>query len=210
MPKFLKSWLQFSFIRNAAFIIIFLLTSCVTRALWDETYKESFRNFLVSENGDHVVFLGKNYHYVFNDNSSLMDELLAWKYSGLLFINIEESYIKVDLANDVSGYVIIETFNNDLMREDENFLRALGFRYNEEKYSLQIKVKLSGKRYLPSAEFQGHGDKLRRTYIADIHQSAGFFKTAAKVAITPITLTADSLYVIGEIALMPFKAPFRN
>lgn len=197
-------------IKSLCLIAVLMTSSCVTRALWEETYKESFRDFLVSENGNYAAFLGQNYHYIFSDNSGAMKELLKWKNHGALFINFEKSYLKVDSDNDVSGYAIVETFSDKLSRDEENFLRALGFEYGKDNYSLSIKIKLSGKRYMLSTQFKNQTDHLQRTYITKIHHPSGIFKTAGKIAITPLTLTADSLYAIKEIILIPFKPPFRD
>ena len=70
--------------------ILLLSSSCentYTRKLWsDNFYNEVFYYFLISKDGQFVVFLNDEFHYVFNDNSGLMQKLLLWKNSKKLQI----------------------------------------------------------------------------------------------------------------------------
>lgn len=187
----------------AAFL---LLASCgLTKSMWDKKYDETFRQFLVSKDGQYVVFLGKNYHYIFTDNSSAIKELLLWPNRNCLFINVEKTFLKLDLKNNVTGHVVIESFFNRLPHDDYEFLRSLGFR-SENGKALSMKINLVGKRYLPRDDLGKHLPELDRTYILPIRYSSTFWGNIGKVALTPITVAADATILIGEIVLHPFRA----
>jgi hypothetical protein len=172
--------------------------------MWDKKYNETFRQFLVSKDGQYVVFLGKNYHYIFTDNLSAIKELLLWQNRNLLFINIEKTFLKLDLQNNVTGHAVIESFFNKLPRADYEFLRSLGFR-SEDGNALSLKINLVGKRYLPRDDIGEYLPMLDRTYIVPVHYSSTFWSKVGKVALTPITVAADATILIGKIVLQPFR-----
>ena len=193
--------------RNKFFLLaaFLLIASCaVTKSMWDKKYNETFRQFLVSKDGQYVVFLGKNYHYIFTDNLSAIKELLLWQNRNLLFINIEKTFLKLDLQNNVTGHAVIESFFNKLPRADYEFLRSLGFR-SEDGNALSLKINLVGKRYLPRDDIGEYLPMLDRTYIVPVHYSSTFWSKVGKVALTPITVAADATILIGKIVLQPFR-----
>jgi len=195
--------------KNKFFILVavlLLLASCgITKSLWNGNYNETFRQFLVSQDGKYVVFLGKNYHYIFTDNSSVIRELLLWSNRNCLFINVEKTFLRLDLKNNVTGHVVIESFFNRLPHDDYEFLRSLGFR-SEGGKALSMKINLAGKRYLPRDDLGQYLPELDRTYIVPIHYSSTFWSNVGKVALTPITVAADATILIGKIILHPFRA----
>ncbi len=193
---------KFRFFLLAAF---FLISSCSTvRALWDRTYTESFRQFAIGSEGNSVIFLGKNYHYIFVDKYGAIAELLTSQTRGFLFINVEKSRIAVDRKNNVSGYVMVESFFNRLPPEDDKFLRALGFR-NEEGGALSLKINLEGQRFLPSNNLGPYLPLLDRTYIIPIHYQSSRLGNSGKVILTPFAAAFDALLLVKTILLLPFR-----
>lgn len=186
---------------------LLLLASCtITRAMWDRNYEETFRQFLISRDSKYVVFIGNEYHYIFDDNSTVMSELLESEKPNIFYINTQKTYIKVDSNNNLSGYAIIESFSENLSKVDEAFLVSLGFRSGGPQLPLMLKVKLKGKRYIPESDFVHPMPRMERSYIVQIHESSGFFGSIAKAAVTPITMTADSVLMIGKVLLYPFSS----
>lgn len=182
---------------------LFLQTSCITKYLWNKTYPETFRNFSISRDGSRVAIIGEKYHYVFGDSSTILKSLLTWHGRGLLFIDVSKTRLRVDLDNNVSGYAYIESFSQQLTREQLLFLTAVGFRSKDGR-ALSIKLPLQGIRYLPPEDFQVFLPSLNRPYVVDVKYEQNFLGKAVNVALTPLTVTADSALMLGKIVLYPF------
>lgn len=185
--------------------LLFQISCALTSALWNDSYDETFKDFLVSQDGRYVVFLGHEYSYVLADDLGIMKEILAWKERNLLFINIDKTNFVVDHRNQVKGYVIIECVYNNITPDQEIFLKSMGFR-GKGHDPLSLKLELRGVRYQPLSDSVVHAPaKLNRTYIISVHQQPGFGKRVGEVALTPITVVADSVLLFGKILLLPFS-----
>lgn len=199
MPSY-KNKLKFLFVA-----LLFLLTSCaVTKSVWDRQYDETFRKFLIKPDGG-IVFLGNKYHYVITDKSDAIKELLVSPSRGFLFINVEKTYLKVNLKNEMSGYITIEAFFSKLPPQNYEFLRSLGFRRDEESMALTMKLSFAGNRYLPRDDPGRFFPILDRTYIIPVHYSSGVVGTTGKVVLTPFAVIADSVILLKNIVLLPFR-----
>ena len=185
-------------------ILLLLLqsSSCLTQKLWSNSYQDPVRNFLISNNGYYIIFLGQKYHYMFMDETGAMKELLKWRGRHLLFIDTKLTSLKVDRDNNVSGYATIESFFSNLRGDQRVFLESLGFR--KQGVALALKVKLKGKRYLPRRDLGFAIPALNRKYIFDIKYTPNARKKIAMAALTPITVATDSIYLFGRIVLHPF------
>ncbi len=186
------------------FLLLFLQTSCVTKSLWTETYPETFQNFSVSQDGSRVALVGEKYHYVFSDNSGVLKALLTWPDRGLLFIDVSKTHLDVDLNNNVYGYATIESFLNQLRPQQTLFLTSVGFR-SKDGSALFLRMPLRGRRYLPRNDLQVFLPRLNRPYVVDINHEQGVLRKAGNLALTPLTVTADSVLLLGKIALIPFR-----
>ncbi len=188
-----------------ALIVFFLFTSCVTKALWSKPYyNETFRQFLISNDGKLIVFLGKNYDYIFSDDSDVIKQILRSNRRDLLFINVKKSNLNLDRYNNIYGEVYIETFDLKLPRRDFAFLEALGFRSTDDQ-TLSLKLKVVGKRYLPRDDLGQYLPELDRTYVVPIKYKPGSLVNLAKVSLTPLSISADAVIVIGKSVMAPFR-----
>ncbi len=184
--------------------LLFLQSSCVTKSLWQKTYPETFRDFAISQDGSRVALVGTTYHYVFTDSSGILKTLLTWQDRGLLFIDVSKTNLRVDLDNNVFGYATIESFFSQLRPEQFLFLTSVGFR-NKDGSALFLKLPLEGKRYLPRNDLQVFLPHLSRPYVVDVGYEQGVFRKAGNIALTPLTVTADSVLLLGKIVLFPFR-----
>lgn len=192
---------------NLSFFLLaalLLQTSCVTKFLWKKTYPETFKNFSVSPDGSRVALVGAKYHYVFSDNSGVLKVLLTWPQRGLLFIDVTKTHLEVDLDNNVYGYATIESFFNQLSPQQSLFLTSLGFR-SKDGSALFLRMPLRGKRYLPRNDLQVFLPRLSRPYVVDVNHEQGILRKAGNIALTPLTVTADSVLLLGKIVLLPFR-----
>ncbi len=188
-------------------LTLILTSSCLTKALWgDKHYKESVEQFFVSEDGTYFVLIGKEYHYVLNENSGVLREIFNLKNKAAFTIIPEKSHLKLLSNNTISGYITLEA-EPVLMPQDEVIkLQRKGFRTNTDGI-FSIKLNLSGRRYIskylgakaPSAidtnlEFKIYYDSNDKNLAKDV----------GKVAITPIAVTLDAVILIGKVVLYTY------
>ncbi len=186
-------------------LILTLVSSCLTKYFWEKQYDEVLRQFLVSKNGAQTVIIGEKYHYIFDDNSRIIADLLLWKKRRFLYIDLENTYLKVDRNNNVTGHATIKT-NTQLLKNEYDYLVSLGFA--QSSYGiLSIKLNLKGKRYLPKKGANFYGYNLNNQYKFKVNYEKNEAETAMAIAVTPITVAVDATLWIGNNILL---APFKN
>ena len=85
---------------------LLLTPSCfnATHKLWHiHDYVEDFQHFFISQDRKFVVFVSEEFHYVFDDYSEILENILSVDYRKNLFIDIDESYIEIDKSIPVAG-----------------------------------------------------------------------------------------------------------
>ncbi len=186
-----------------------MLASCmITKAIWKNGYEDRIHSFAVSQDGNYIGFMGLNYHYVLIDDKRLLKDLLASQVRGIMMINTEKSVIKIDHENNISGEVFIETTTLDFPSQYRAFLHGIGFKMDDEG-NYYLKIKISGKRYLPRSDQDLNESKLPRLgvpYKIFIQEEMGATKKAGAIALTPITMTLDGILLIGKVVLLPWSS----
>lgn len=84
------------------------------------------------------------------------------------------------------------------------FLLSNGFRADEEKGVLKLRLKLTGKRYLPRYDLGTRIPRLSKNYIIPVYYEGNTFDKITQAALTPITVAADATILIGKTVLLPF------
>ncbi len=187
----------------AIFLALFFLASCtLTQKLWNPSYEETVGRFMISKDGKYVVFLGKNYHYVFSDNSNIAKDLLLSPYRFLLSIDSLETSMKLSRSNDLEANIVIKPNVGKLDPVASQQFYDFGFRYNSN-HELSLQIKLYGKRYLADRDLSNSASPLNRQYSIKIYEEISTSGKIKKAAITPITLTIDATLLIGKILLVP-------
>ena len=186
-------------------LLLLLLSqvSCMTMKMWDKTYDETFYKFSISSRGDRVALIGQDFHYVFDDEFGELRNLLLWRSSDLLFIDVENTYFSVDRNNRIQGYLTVECFFNNIHPSGENLLISEGFE-REAHQPLTKKFKIAGMRHLPTDELDTFLPTLDRPYIVPIHYTPTPSRRVTDVILTPLTLAADLLLFVGKAILLPF------
>jgi hypothetical protein len=173
------------------------VTGCFTPKLYEpRTYDETALSFLVTEDGSRLVVLGEKYHYIFDDISPSLKEIL------LSPLNLRTVVIAV-LAN---FYV-----NSDNVVTGDYFLSLSDQASDEQRQSaidagfvtpgLTLQGHLQGVRYsadgfpFSAAQTQGFAHR----YGASIRAERS--KTA-KILLTPITVAADGALILGGLLLL--------
>jgi len=182
---------------------LLFLPSCVTKALWEDySYEERITQFFVSVDGQYIVLIGENYHYVLTEKSGMLKEILGLKQQGILTINSEKTHLKLDVNNDIAGDAVIEGPASILLLEDLEKLKKLGITPNKEDV-LSVKIHIVARRY--AAKYLGQNfpapnaiNKLRIDY-----SDSSAAKNIGKAAITPLTIIIDGVILGGKIVTYP-------
>ena len=74
-----------------------------------------------------MIFVGEKFHYVFNDDSEILENILSLEDKKYLFIDSDESFIEVDKNNNINGYIIFDVFSQNLNPSLEIFFIRIGF-----------------------------------------------------------------------------------
>jgi hypothetical protein len=186
-------------------LFIIFATSCdgLTKKLWNwHNYEEEFKHFLINSQNGYVVFLAQKFHYVFIDNSNLMKNILLWKERRTLYIEVSATEIHIDKNNQATGEVLIRSFSENLMPHREAFLINHGFKKDNKGWYLKLKI--FGTRYLANPNIHGNFPQLDLNYKIKIAEELNKGEILTATALTPITITADGIIMIGKILLSPF------
>lgn len=183
---------------------LLLLSSCVTKYLWgDKSYEEEITQSFVGADGRYVVFVAKNYHYIFTDNSSVLKEILGLKQKDTLSLS-SKTYVKLDENNDLQGVLIFEGPYTVLPVEDKMTLKSMGLFPNQDG-DITIKIPLSGRRY--SARYLGQTSSapVDSSYKLTVYYKGDYnlVKGVGKAAITPVAVTLDAVLLIGKVVIFP-------
>lgn len=203
--------MNFKFFKKNFFIaiisIFILITSCtdsLTNKMWNNNfYTEVFYHFLISNDGQFIVFLNNKNHYVFNDQSGIIKKLLTWKKGRVaLRINTEKTILKIDNKLNVVADVVIDADIDQLDNVDLATLGNLGFKTNQKKLTLNFRT--FGKRYLPSSDIPNSTPKLSAPYNLKVFYQITKNQKLLKASLTPITILVDGIMISGKILTYPF------
>lgn len=200
-----------SFIKTLliAILITTNLASC-TDALWQKSYySETFKNFLITKDGQRIVLLGKKYHYIFDDKSGTIKKLLSWESRSKLEMEIDGFLVNNTIDVNASVTVKSKTQKNssvELSDQETGFLMDLGFTKDHSNDTvLKQKINLVGTRYLPKSgvnyDKSSSLSSFSKEYRVSIEQSSFGDKTI-KIAFTPVALAADGVLMVAGVTLM--------
>lgn len=181
------------------------LSSCfqVTYRLWHfHNYVEDFQYFFVSNDRKFVVFATDKFHYVFDNYSGTLENILTLEYKKFLFIDVDESYIEIDKNNFIKGDIVFDVFNEKLNPNLEYFLKELGFYKAPE--GMTKRFELRGKRYISHDNFIESLPSFDQKYPIEIRLKLNFGEDLIASILTPLTITTDGIVMIGETILNPF------
>jgi hypothetical protein len=180
-------------------LIIINLSSC-TFDLWKKTqYEENLKNFYINKDGKKIVILGEKYHYVFNDESGELNNLLLWESKSKL--EIENYDLRISKFSKISGSITVKTktlkeSNNKLSNKEKSFLQNSGFTNSDSNSTiLKKKIDISGNRYTPkSLEKYNFASSLNQEQKLNI-EVADYADKTKKIVLTPVAIVADSLMI---------------
>lgn len=173
------------------------VAGCFTPMLYEpRTYDETAVAFLVTEDGSRVVVLGQKYHYIFDEISPSLKQILL---------------SPLELRTVVVAYLANFSVSSDVVTGD--YALYLSSQASDEQRKSAIDagfvtpdVTLSG--HLKGVRYSAEGFKFPST--AQSQEFAHRYGTniredrskAAKILLTPVTVAADGALILGGLLLL--------
>ena len=175
------------------------LHGCFTPKLYEKhetEYEETALSFLVTEDGSKVVVLGKSYHYIFNDITPSLKQILTSPLRKVVAADLSNFYVRRDnvVTGDYTVSLVAEASDEDRRSAvDAGFVTP----------GLTLSGHLEGRRYSaenfpPPAKTQ----EFTRPYVVTIREQESSSRLAGKILLTPIAVAADGVLILGGLALL--------
>lgn len=177
-------------------ITVLSIGGCFTPMLYKPgTYDEAALAFLVTEDGARLVVLGEQYHYIFDDVSPSLREILLSPFNLRTVVVAVLANFYVDSDNVVTGDYYL-SLSSDASDEQRKRAVAAGFALPTYFLSGHLKgVRYSAKGFpLPS-----HTQIFAQRHEAQVRAERS--KTT-KILLTPVTVAADGVLILGGLALL--------
>lgn len=174
------------------------VTGCFTPMLYKaRTYDETALAFLVTADGSRVVVLGQKYHYIFDEISPSLKQILLSPLELRAVVVAYLANFSVSSDNVVTGDYALYLSSQASDEQRESAIDA-GFATPD--------VTLSG--HLKGVRYSAEGFKFPSTaqpqefahrYGANIGEERS---RAAKILLTPVTVAADGALILGGLFLL--------
>jgi hypothetical protein len=188
--------------------------ACFTPMLYDKpmdkshSFMEEVSSFLITKEGNKLIVIGKEHHYIFESNDTLKF-ILQWSEKKRVKASFSSFNIKTDQSL-LGSYDLSVHIGKDLSSETKALLIAKGFTENTALKILNYHGTLQGERYLADNVKIPVTMQLNKKYhinmIEDASVSAS--RVAKRILLTPIALLADGLLVIGGIPILLLSQMF--
>jgi len=181
-------------------VLSFATVGCATNALHSSknVSTEKINSFLITQDKSTLVVAGEEHHFIFPLNEPLKS-VLQW--SGRTKLNPTFDKFTVNAGQGVSGRLSADV--GKLTVEEHQFLTQRGF--SQQGNTLAYSANIQGTRYLAGNVKVPQTAFFRQPYELTVVAPDGVADTAAKIALTPLTLAADGVTaVLGGLVLAPF------
>lgn len=171
----------------------------MTRSLFENReYKENISSILVTSDGSKLVFVSDEYHYIFQSPQLLTDTFGASFYRS---VRADFNQFYVSRSNGVSGSLDL-ILPADAPDADRAAAAASGFKCQHwgDREVCRVEVQMTGRRYAADGVLPtGKSQALNQSYSVYVSADEG---AGAKVLLTPVTVAADGVLLVGGAALM--------
>lgn len=193
-----------TFVLGGATGLVVLMSGCATRALHENhTYTEAVSSVLITQDKKKIVFIGKEFHYIFDAPPALVNSLelpFHEKISGTL------SNFHVNSNGMISGSYSLSLAKDASEKEPTDVLVA-GFN-SQSSGKLSLQGTIHGTRYVAgSFPSDASYQKLNRTHNITVIAEQSSAEKGAKALLTPITVAADGALVLFAVVLSPLLIP---
>lgn len=202
---------QFKLISAAVLIVLSTLNlaGCVTLYALDsigkrQNYSETVKSVYISEDKNNLVVISTDFHYVFKTTPDVLvalDDRVHKKISAMF------SPLYVDGNNDTSIQYTLKLTPDHTPAQLDIALNSGFKKYRGIDVSSEGEMK--GVRYRSGGlQIPADATRLNNTYDIHVIQSTSKAANTAKILLSPITLAADGVLIIGFVALTPIIYPF--
>ena len=186
-------------------IVGFSSIGCVTKGLWDKSSSSSYQDTIIAfysnPQKNEIIFLGNRYHYLFNEGTVALNELLkAREFLGLQKNNLNiHTYIDRDALAHSS---ISMTFNlQNISKQQREWLYRHKFLKMGNTPLVTKTFELKGERYRASATVNQHAVKIKYPIEIDVVEYSS--NLGEKVLMTPLAVGADAVLIVAGVILSP-------
>ncbi len=216
-------------------MVWFSSMGCVTKQVWTdptkaEPYQEHIISFYANKEKEEILFLGEKYHYIFNEGTKEFMPLLSAKE----LLNLSDKNINVNATTDqqdnrnigidIRIYMKKSELNSEQIKwlKEHNYTLIQATPYHDINHVYQANEQvpaiptytkayhLHGRRYIASQEVNDNIVKLKKPLEIEVIEFKKYDEksTLYKIAMTPLSVTADAgLIVLGTGAAIIY-APF--
>ena len=186
-----------------------------TTSVWKKpTYEETIKQFLITSDGEKLVFIGKKYHYIFSSQDSLKN-ILQWQDRKILKANFYDKF-SVDANNKITGRYAISCECNDATKlqiqwlEDNGFHRLIRKQPSpSDETNIYVKEsQITGYRYLANNLKLDKYAILNNAYKITVETDYTIADKAVRVAETPIAVAEDGVATFFLVPLLVIATPF--
>jgi hypothetical protein len=173
--------------------------SCATQALHDikASSTDELKSFLLAQDGSLLVVAGSKYHFMFSLDEPLRS-ILKWQKRGLIQPKFDT--ILVSANQKITSSFRFSVADNSLNAADRTFLKQHQFYL--EGVNWQYSDSLKGTRYAAGNVKLPKAVLFNKPFKINMQEPDGLPETALKVALTPLTVTADAVMVtVGFIPM---------
>lgn len=179
------------------------LSGCITRQMHeDRRYSEQLQGVLVSADRRTLVVVGAQYHYVFSAPAQVVAALDPQLQPGIAAAGFQGFRVSAD--NRIQGLLVLQT-RRDASAAQLQAARLAGF--EDRGGQLVAQALMYGDRYEARSGAPLPLQRLNRDYFVHITEQASAATQLLKAAVTPVTVAADGVLVIGALVLSPLLLP---
>ncbi len=216
-------------------VIWFSSMGCVTKQVWTDKmkvrqYDERIISFYSNMEKNEVVFIGQKYHYILNQNTEDFMHLL--KARKLLNLSAQNLQVRTTVSRadkrEIGAYLKVYFKQEAVTPEQEEWLKKNHYRlmqhdgyFNENKiynpneayvvsYYYIKDYNIHGTRYVANSEVNQKVVMLKKPMDIKVEE---YYKsdeksTLYKVAMTPLSVTADAGLIVVGVGAAIIYAPF--
>jgi len=190
----------------AAFTFLIFTGACFTPALYEKPaeetryFTEEISSFLITQNGQSLIVIGKQHHYIFTANDTLKF-VLGWAEKKRVKANFNHFVIRSDQT--VYGSYSLTVNMNDLNAAAKNVLLKHEFEQDKKQNTLRYNGSVNGVRYLAGNVTIPATLKLNQKYTLEMTEHYPSASAAIqRVLLTPLALVGDGLLILGGIPVL--------
>jgi len=182
--------------------------ACFTPQLYNQNtnetraFEEKINTFLITADGNQIIVVGNQHHYIFNANKTLKF-ILQWQHKQA--VTADFSSFRIDNNQAVTGsYNLKIKAGKKLSIAKRKLLISKGFTEHPVTKNLYYDGNLQGKRYLANAVKIPNTMLLNKTYTIQMLETMPDSATNAvkKILLTPLAIAADGLLILGGTPLL--------